>query len=353
MRFCSIASGSDGNCHYVEGSSSALLIDAGLSGKHIRENMEAAGLAPDRPEAIFVTHEHSAHVAGIAVWAKKFRIPVYATEGSWKGMGPLAEKVPGELARVIRCDESVRLGGMTVTPIPLCHDANDPVGYLVEENGTSAAVVTDTGVMTEEMLRRGCHVTAVEKDPVLAERLAASLGNPPNLSVIAGDALDVIASPSTSSLFSSLTRMISNLPYQAGTRILLELVKARELPSMTVLVQTEVAERLAAKEGTKTRGLAGVWAQLDYDVRIVRKVSASCFWPRPEIGSSVVRLDRHDRNLGLSAEERDLFHRLTKQAFEHRRKQLGSVFKDMIQSTARAEELSNEDWIELVKGLIG
>ena len=146
--------------------------------------------------------------------------------------------------------------------------------------------------------------------------------------------------------------MISNLPYQAGTRILLELVKARELQSMTVLVQTEVAERLAAKEGTKTRGLAGVWAQLDYDVRIVRKVSASCFWPRPEIGSSVVRLDRHDRNLGLSAEERDLFHRLTKQAFEHRRKQLGSVFKDMIQSTARAEELSNEDWIELVKGLI-
>lgn len=152
MRFCSIASGSDGNCHYVEGSSSALLIDAGLSGKHIRENMEAAGLAPDRPEAIFVTHEHSDHVAGIAVWAKKFRVPVYATEGSWKGMGPLAEKVPGELARVIRCDESVRLGGMTVTPIPLCHDANDPVGYLVEENGASAAVVTDTGVMTEEIL---------------------------------------------------------------------------------------------------------------------------------------------------------------------------------------------------------
>ena len=54
--------------------------------------------------------------------------------------------------------------------------------------------------------------------------------------------------------------MVSNLPYQAGTRILLELVQRREIPSMTVLVQTEVAERLAAKEGSKTRGLAGVWA---------------------------------------------------------------------------------------------
>ena len=209
------------------------------------------------------------------------------------------------------------------------------------------------GVLTEEMLKRGCRVTAIEKDPVLAARLKGALGNPEGLTVIEGDALDILSRPQTWNLEpETFEIMISNLPYQAGTRILLELVKARELKSMTVLVQTEVAERLAAKEGSKARGLAGVWAQLDYDVRIVRKVSASCFWPRPEIGSSVVRLDRHDRNLALSDGERGLFHRLTKQAFEHRRKQLGSIFKDMIQSTARAEELSNEDWIELVKGLI-
>ena len=211
------------------------------------------------------------------------------------------------------------------------------------------------GVLTEEMLKRGCRVTAIEKDPVLAARLKESLGNPEGLDVIAGDAFDWIAKSNNQTIGQSnnFSCMISNLPYQAGTRILLDLVKARELKSMTVLVQTEVAERLAAREGSKTRGLAGVWAQLDYDVRIVRKVAASCFWPRPEIGSSVVRLDRHDRNLALSDEERRLFHRLTKQAFEHRRKQLGSIFKDMIQSTARAEELSNDDWIELVKGLIG
>ena len=211
------------------------------------------------------------------------------------------------------------------------------------------------GVLTEEMLKRGCRVTAIEKDPVLAARLAESLGNPQNLTVVADDALVWLAKSNNRTIDQSnnFDVMISNLPYQAGTRILLELVKARELPSMTVLVQTEVAERLAAKEGSKTRGLAGVWAQLDYDVKIVRKVAASCFWPRPEIGSSVVRLVRHDRNAGLTPEERDLFHRLTKQAFEHRRKQLGSIFKDMIQSTARAEELSNEDWIQLTKGLIG
>ena len=238
---------------------------------------------------------------------------------------------------------------------------DDRVSSLPSQDLHVLEIGPGLGVLTEEMLKRGCAVTAIEKDPVLAERLekeskARAEGEQwwKNLSVIAGDALDWLAQSNNQTVKqpSNYDVMISNLPYQAGTRILLELVKARALKSMTVLVQTEVAERLAAKEGSKTRGLAGVWAQLDYDVRIVRKVAASCFWPRPEIGSSVVRLDRHDRNLALSDEERDLFHRLTKQAFEHRRKQLGSIFKDLIQSTARAEELSNEDWINLVKGLI-
>ena len=203
------------------------------------------------------------------------------------------------------------------------------------------------GVLTEEMLRRGVELTAIEKDPVLASRLAASLGNPLGLTVIPGDALEVLKTLG----LDAFPVMVSNLPYQAGTRILLEFVSRRAFRSMTVLVQSEVAARLAAREGSKTRGLAGVWAQLDYDVKIVRKVSASCFWPRPEIGSTVVTLTRHDRNLALSQEERKFFHSLTKKAFEHRRKQLGSVFKDMIQSTARAEELSNDEWIYLVKGL--
>jgi 16S rRNA (adenine1518-N6/adenine1519-N6)-dimethyltransferase len=201
------------------------------------------------------------------------------------------------------------------------------------------------GVLTEELLGRGAKVLAVEKDRRLAERLKPSLGDNDRLEVVCADALDV-------EFDRPFDCMVSNLPYQAGTRILLELALKRSLPAMTVLVQSEVADRLAAKEGSKTRSLAGVWAQLDYDVKVVRKVSASCFWPRPEIGSSVVRLSRHDRNIGVSAEERDIFHRLTKKAFEHRRKQLGSIFKDLIQSTARAEELTNEDWLELSKGLL-
>ena len=206
------------------------------------------------------------------------------------------------------------------------------------------------GVLTEGLLSRGCAVTAIEKDPVLADRLEEALGHPANLTVLKGDALDYIKQGRCD----GFPAMVSNLPYQAGTRILIELVERfnAQPETIVVLLQTEVAERLAAKEGSKPRGLSGVRVQFDYDVQIVRKVSASCFWPRPEIGSTVVKLVRHHRNDAVGAEVRALFRRLTKQAFEHRRKQLGSIFKGLIESTARAEDLSNEDWLSLSQSLV-
>ena len=145
------------------------------------------------------------------------------------------------------------------------------------------------------------------------------------------------------------THLVSNLPYQAGTRILLDILITRQIPALTILVQTEVAERLAAPEGSKTRALAGVFAQLDYDVRVVRKVPPTCFWPRPAVSSAIVKLTRHERNAALTDQERRTFRSLAKQAFEHRRKQLGTIFKDLIQSTLRAEDLSNEEWVQLAK----
>ena len=190
------------------------------------------------------------------------------------------------------------------------------------------------GVLTEGLLGRGCAVTAVEKDPVLADRLKVSLGNPDRLTVLKGDALDYIKDGACD----GFPLMVSNLPYQAGTRILIEMIDRIgrfEVPEViVVLVQTEVAERLAAKEGSKVRGLAGVRVQFDYDVQIVRKVAASCFWPRPEIGSSVVKLVRHHRNDDVGEVVRKTFKWLTKRAFEH-----------------RPEQLTNEDWLALAAAI--
>lgn len=231
------------------------------------------------------------------------------------------------------------------------------------------------GVMTEELLTRGHRVVAIEKDAVLASRLSSSLaGAGAPLEVLAGDALDARLMQEALAKVGSVNpagpALVSNLPYQAGTRIILELAQARAVRQMTVLLQTEVADRLAAEAGGRARSLAGVWAQLDYDVVSIRKVSASCFWPRPDVGSAVVRLSRHDRNSSLAPLERDLFHRVTKMAFAHRRKMLSTIFKSvdtkllaLSQEAApvrilpefasmRPEALSVADWLSLTKGMI-
>lgn len=230
----------------------------------------------------------------------------------------------------------------------------------VDEGVAVLEIGPGLGVMTQELLRRGRDVVAIEKDSFLAEGLAERVG-PCNgaLEVVCADALDIVAGGASETL---PRIMVSNLPYQAGTRILLELVQTRRMERMTALLQTEVAQRLAAPEGSRERGLAGVWAQLDYDVEIVRSVPATCFWPRPEIGSSVVRLVRHERASGLTDGERAAFRRLTKLAFAHRRKQLGTIFRGImphmdsqeiapgVDKTLRPERLSAENWISLAKG---
>jgi 16S rRNA (adenine1518-N6/adenine1519-N6)-dimethyltransferase len=220
------------------------------------------------------------------------------------------------------------------------------------------------GVLTEALLARGAHVTAVEKDTRLAARLAEALGRPEGLRTLAADALRLDLD---ALLGESFDACVSNLPYSVGTRILLDLaLHARAPRSFTVLVQTEVAERFAAPPGAEARGQAGVWLQLDYGVRLVRAVKASCFWPRPEVGSSIVRLDRH--GCGLTPEERRWFFDLTRYAFMHRRKQLAAALRKAppplgrgdaalaalfhtsgIDPAARAEQLTDAQWQALAR----
>ena len=220
------------------------------------------------------------------------------------------------------------------------------------------------GVLTEAMLARGARVTAVEKDARLAARLAGALGDPSGLSVIEADALEL---DFDALLGGGFDACVSNLPYSVGTRILLDVALHRCAPPvLTVLVQTEVAERFAAPPANAARGQAGVWLQLDYDVRLVRAVKASCFWPRPEVGSTIVRLDR--RVSRLSPRERQTFFDLTRYAFMHRRKQFGAALRKApaplgrddatlaalfaaagIEPAARAEQLTNGQWQALAR----
>jgi len=220
------------------------------------------------------------------------------------------------------------------------------------------------GVLTEALLNAGASVTAVEKDARLVAYLTETLGNPA-LRVITADALEL---PLDDLFNPPFDRCVSNLPYSVGTRILLDIARHPAAPrSITVLVQTEVAERFAAQAGEVARGQAGVWLQLDYDVTLVRAVKASCFWPRPEVGTTLVRLDR--RPCPLSAEERRCFEALTRHAFMHRRKQMKAALRQLpapfrrgdeelarlleaagIDAQGRPETLSNGQWLLLAQG---
>ena len=164
--------------------------------------------------------------------------------------------------------------------------------------------------------------------------------------------------------------MISNLPYSVGTRILLEICRHPLAPATClVMVQKEVADRLAAAPSTPNRGQAGVWIQQRYDVAAVRTVKPTCFWPQPEISSTVVRLVRHDR-LPLDAGQRRVFEAVTKLAFMHRRKQMASIFRNAspvggvtigdpatwfascgLAPSVRPEQISNEQWRQLACAL--
>lgn len=178
------------------------------------------------------------------------------------------------------------------------------------------------GVVTAALLARGAHVTAIEKDHRLSALLRDTFGGEPALELIEGDALDLAVPLVREKAIGSL---VSNLPYNPGSRIMIDLLCAEVPPqAMTVTVQLEVAERLTAVPGTKAYGLLGLWSQLHCEVRLVKIVSPTCFWPRPAIRSAIVTLRRRSQPL-LEAAALPRFYALTRYAFQHRRKQLVSL----------------------------
>jgi len=147
-------SGSWGNCHYIESAGVRILIDGGQSGKRILDNMVLAGCGNARDlDAIFVTHAHRDHVIGVGILARKLKIPVYATEGTWYQMKPLIGDLPRELKRYIGTETSVRIGDLQIDSFPTSHDALESVGYVVREEEVSLGIATDCGVFSNCMER--------------------------------------------------------------------------------------------------------------------------------------------------------------------------------------------------------
>lgn len=143
MRLAVLASGSSGNAIAVEHEGYGLLFDAGLSGKRHSERLEEAGLNLFEPHALFISHEHSDHIQGAGVIARKWQIPIYATSGS---LGALKTKI-GKVSsvNVLENGNKVEMGPFVIYAFSVAHDASDPSGYIIEWNGGRLGIATDLG----------------------------------------------------------------------------------------------------------------------------------------------------------------------------------------------------------------
>lgn len=147
MKLCSIASGSSGNCIYVGSDHTTLLIDTGISGKRIEAGLNEIDMTTKDVDGILITHEHSDHIKGLGVLARKYGIPIYATRGTKEAIleTTAVGKIPEELFCQVSSDQPFVVGDLEIQPFSIYHDAVQPVGYRVTQQEHSVAIATDMG----------------------------------------------------------------------------------------------------------------------------------------------------------------------------------------------------------------
>ena len=173
LRFAPLFSGSSGNATYVGCDDAHLLVDAGLSGSRIVKELEAVGVNPGQLDAILVTHEHSDHIKGIGILSRKYDLPVYATEGTWRAMESKVGNMALKNRRVFEPGQDFFIGSINVIPFATPHDAAQPVGYRFETGEARLAIATDLGNVRESWLKalRGVDAVILEAnyDPGMLE----------------------------------------------------------------------------------------------------------------------------------------------------------------------------------------
>lgn len=151
MRFSILASGSTGNSIYIENDSGAYLVDAGLTAKRIEAQLAKIGRSMKNVQAIFVTHEHSDHIKGVGVLARKHGVPIYANEKTWQAMDGLVGEIALDQRFQFDMETVHSLGSISIESFAVSHDSVDPMFYVFHENDRKLAIITDTGYVSDRM----------------------------------------------------------------------------------------------------------------------------------------------------------------------------------------------------------
>jgi len=147
-----LGSGSNGNASYVETEETRLLIDAGFSGRQIRQRLAGLGRVPENLTAILITHEHSDHICGLAAVAEKAGLPVYCNRAT---MEEIQRTLGLKLDfRLFVTGGAFEVGDINVETFPVPHDAQDPVGFVLQAENARIGLATDLGHVTKLISER-------------------------------------------------------------------------------------------------------------------------------------------------------------------------------------------------------
>ena len=151
LKYCSIGSGSSGNCHFVNYKDTSILIDAGLSGKRILSGLDDIDEKAENIKGIFITHEHSDHIKGAGIISRKLDIPIYANVKTWCAMKDKLGKIKEEHMKVFDNDKTYNIGDMGIRPFSIPHDSADAVGYSLFSDKDKMSIATDIGCITDNI----------------------------------------------------------------------------------------------------------------------------------------------------------------------------------------------------------
>ena len=148
-RFCSIASGSSGNCIYIGNDKSGLLVDAGVSCKNILENLKNIGICTESIKGLLVTHEHSDHMKSIGAMSRKLNIPIFANPKTWEVLDGSIGTVKAENIRSFDTGKEFCIDDICILPFSISHDAAEPVGFTFSMGIQKLGLATDLGYFSQ------------------------------------------------------------------------------------------------------------------------------------------------------------------------------------------------------------
>ena len=154
FNFCSLYSGSSGNCLFVENDNTKLLIDAGVSLKKIEEGLEKLNVDPSSLDGILITHEHSDHIKSLGNLSKKYDLPIYANQKTLNNMEKQIEKIDSKNIHKFKSNKRFSINDIEIDPFSIPHDAADPCGFNIYSNNKKISIATDIGHIENNILKK-------------------------------------------------------------------------------------------------------------------------------------------------------------------------------------------------------